>query len=90
MWKQFRKAYPKKTKPIPTRVKNCNGKVRTSPEVTLEHFEHRLRKRPNHEDIEEIPKIQENTLKMIIVEEKHNKNPPFSIIEVNRVTLEIF
>ena len=32
VWKQFRKAYPKKNKPIPTGVKNLKGKIVTTPE----------------------------------------------------------
>ena len=52
VWKQFRKAYPKKSKPIPTGVKNINGKVITNPEekkdVTKTKFEHRMKERPRH------------------------------------------
>ena len=32
VWKQFRKAYPKKLKPIPTGIKNINKKGITNPE----------------------------------------------------------
>ena len=50
IWREMMKAYPNKTKPIPTGVKNLKGKVVTNPEerkqVTLDHFDHRMRKRP--------------------------------------------
>ena len=50
IWRQFKKAYPKKAKPLPTGVLNVEGKIITNPEekkkVILEHFRHRMRKRP--------------------------------------------
>ena len=61
MWKQFCKAYKKKLKPIPTGVKNINGKVITNPEgkkpLTINHFEQRMRVRPRHQETKEIGKI---------------------------------
>ena len=70
VWKQFRKAYPKKFKPVPTGVKNIHGKVITHPEekkeITIKHFEHRMRKRPRHKETMEIGNIQEETLKLRI------------------------
>ena len=89
VWKQFRKAYPKKNKPIPTGVKNLKGKVITNPEekktVTLKHFKHRLRKRPNHEDTEEIAIVNEDTFIKRIEAAKLNQSPPFSMTELNKV-----
>ena len=42
IWKEMRKAYPKKSKPLPTGVLNVVGKVITNPKekkiVTLDHF----------------------------------------------------
>ena len=50
MWKQMRKSFPKKLKPLPCGVKNIEGKLITNPKekekVILEHFTHRMRKRP--------------------------------------------
>ena len=58
IWKEFRKAYPKKVRPVPPGVKNVHGKVITNPNekkhITLKHFMHRMRKRPTHEDTKEI------------------------------------
>ena len=49
VWKEFRKAYPKKSRPVPTGVKNVQGKVITHPEekkiITLNHFKHKTRPR---------------------------------------------
>ena len=50
IWKQMKKSYPKNTRPLPTGVKNIEGKVITNPvekkNVILDHFSHRMRKRP--------------------------------------------
>ena len=44
VWKQMSKSFPKKTKPLPTGIKNMSGKIITYPEekknVTLKHFKH--------------------------------------------------
>ena len=89
VWKQFRKAYPKKSKPIPTGVKNINKKVITNPEekkeITIKHFEHRMRTRPRHHEAKEIGQIQEETLKLCIEDSKRNKSLPFSMIELEKV-----
>ena len=49
IWKQLRKSYPKKSKPLPTGILNIKGKIVTNPDekkqVTLKHFKHRMRKR---------------------------------------------
>ena len=49
IWKEMRRAFPKKTKPMPTGMKNVEGKVLTNPEekkkVILDHLKHRMRKR---------------------------------------------
>ena len=70
VWKEFRKAYPKKIRPVPTGVKNIIGKVITNPkekkDITLQHFRHRMRKRPIHKDFSEVTKIQEKTFLMRI------------------------
>ena len=51
IWKQMRKLYPKKVKPLPTGLKNLENKVITNPKekkhVIIEHFTHRMRKRPS-------------------------------------------
>ena len=89
VWKQFQKAYPKKLKPIPTGIKNINKKVITNPEekkeVTIKHFEHRMRTRPRHQETKEIGQIQEETLKLCIEDSKRNKSLPFSMIELEKV-----
>ena len=57
----MRKAFPKKSKPLPTGVLNFKGKVITNPKekrtITLEHFEHRMRERSVKEDTKEINNI---------------------------------
>ena len=53
--------------------------------MTLKHFVQRMRKRPNHEDTEEIARIKEDTFKMRIEEAKQNKSPPFSMKELKKV-----
>ena len=48
IWKETRKAYPKKVKPLPTGVKNIEGKlitnVKEKKNVILDHFHHRMRR----------------------------------------------
>ena len=60
MWRELRKAYPKVNKTLPTGVKDIHEKVVTNPneknKVTLKHFEHRMRKRKIHKDVEEVVK----------------------------------
>ena len=50
IWKEMKKAFPKKVKPLPTGVRNKAHKVITNPNekksVILDHFEHRMRERP--------------------------------------------
>ena len=89
VWKQFLKAYPKKTHPIPTGIKNISGKVVTNPDekksVTLEHFKFRMRERPVHKDAKKIAEIQENTFKMRLEEARTKKSLPFSMSELDKV-----
>ena len=58
VWKEMKKAFPKKSKPLPSGVLNIIGKIITNPEekkkVVLNHFEHRMRKRPVVEYVKEI------------------------------------
>ena len=65
VWKEFRKAYPKKIRPVPTGVKNIIGKVITNAmekkDITFQHFGHRMRKRLIHRDFIEVTRIQEKT-----------------------------
>ena len=64
MWKEFRKAYPKKVRPVPTGVKNKYGKVITNPNekkyVIQKHFKHRMRERPTHADVREVDNVKES------------------------------
>ena len=89
MWKEFRKAYPKKVRPVPTGVKNVHGKVITNPNekkhITLKHFRHRMRKRPTHEDTKEIAHIKETTFSMRIEEASKIKSPNFTMHELEKV-----
>ena len=89
VWKEFRKAYPKKSKPLPTGVKNINGKGITNPkekkDITLKHFVHRMRKRPKHDEVKEIMTIEDDTFKKRLEKAKQNKSPPFNTDELNLV-----
>ena len=68
VWKELKKAYPSKTKPIPTGVRNVIGRLVTNPSekkvVTLQHFEHRMRKRPVMDDVEEIVNLKNDLFKV--------------------------
>ena len=58
IWKQMRKAFPQKTKTLPTGVKNTEEKIITNPnekkKVFIDHFIHRMRKRPAEEDVKSV------------------------------------
>ena len=64
IWKEMRKAYPKKTTTVPIGVKNIEGKLLTNPiekkKIVLDHFLHRMRKRPEMEDVKDVIKINED------------------------------
>ena len=89
IWKEFRKAYPKKQRPVPSGVKNIQGKVVTNSnekkDVTLKHFSHRMTKRPTHKDVEEIAKIKESTFPMIIKLASENKSTELTMDELELV-----
>ena len=89
IWREMRKSYPKNIKPLPTGVKNFEGKVITNPrekkEVTLQHFEHRMRKRRVKEDVEEKIKLSENLFNERVKEAERNISPPFNINELDKV-----
>ena len=89
IWREMMKAYPNKTKPIPTGVKNLKGKVVTNPEerkqVILDHFDHRMRKRPVNDDVKEIVDLKNDLFKERLDEAKENKSPPFTMKELELV-----
>ena len=89
VWKEFRKAYPKKSRPVPTGVKNIQGKVITNPEekktITLNHFKHRMRKRPTHKEVSDIVKVQDKTFLMRIEHARKNKSEEFTMAELEKV-----
>ena len=74
IWRQMRKAFPKKNKPLPTGVKNCEAKLITNPEekknVIIKHFAHRMRKRPVKDDIKKIIDLNEKLFKQRLVHVK--------------------
>ena len=91
IWRQMRKAFPKKNKPLPTGVKNIEDKVITNPaekkKVILKHFANRMRKRPVKEDVKEIINLNEKLLKHRLTYVKNVKSSQFSMAELT-VTLK--
>ena len=89
VWKQFRKAYPKKVRPTPTGVKNLSGKVITNPSekknINLKHFKHRMRERPSHEDVREIADTKDSLFSARIEQSGRNKSPEFTMLELEIV-----
>ena len=83
IWKEMRKAYPNKTKPIPTGVKDIKGRVITNPserkQVTLDHFNHRMRKRPVNEDVKDIVQLKYDIFEDRLKETQNNRSPPFNM-----------
>ena len=89
VWKQMRKSFPKTSKPLPTGVKNIEGKVITNPKekkaVILEHFKHRMRKRPAKEDTKDILECNEKLFKRRIIHAKNVKSDSFSMKELENI-----
>ena len=89
IWKKMRKAHPKKSNPLPTGVMNVVGKVVTNPKekkiVTLDHFEHRMRKREVKEEVKEIISLKDELFEQRINETKKNKSPPLELKELDKV-----
>ena len=82
IWKEMRKAFPKKSRPLPTGVMNFKGKVITNPKekrkITLEHFEHRMRQRAVKEDTQEIKYINNELFKKRLELAKRKKKSTIS------------
>ena len=89
VWKQMRKSYPKKVRPLPTGVKNVSGKVITNPEekkkVILEHFRHRMRKRPAQDDVKNVIKNKEALYRKRTLAAQNVKSPPFQMTELETI-----
>ena len=68
VWKEMKKAFPNKTKQVPTGVNNLENKTVTNPNekkgVILNHFIHRMRKRPIKEEVKEILGLKMETFRL--------------------------
>ena len=88
VWREMKKAYPKKLKPLSTGVKNIEGKVITNPDekknIILKHFLHRMRRRSTKEEFKEIININEDTFRLRIEMSKSKKSDPISMNELNK------
>ena len=89
VWKQMRKAFPKKVKSLPTGVKNEQGKVITNPaekkKVTQNHFIHRMRKRSTVDEVKDIRDSNEKVFLDRLELARKNKCPPFTEDELDKV-----
>ena len=77
----MRKSFPKKTKPLPTGVKNVDDKLITHPQekkkVILKHFVHRMRKRPAKKEVKDIVALNEEVFEKILTNARSVKSLPF-------------
>ena len=89
IWKEMSKAYPKKTKLLPAGVKNVQGKVITNPDekkkVILDHFEHRMRKRPLKDEVKEETLQNKELFAKRLRDSKKKKSDPFEMDELEIV-----
>ena len=87
IWKQMRKAFPKKVKPLPTGVKDIENKVITNPEekkkVIIDHFKHRMRQRPAMKDVEEVLYINKKLFQERLKNTRNVKSMPFTLEELS-------
>ena len=79
VWKEMRKAYPKKSKPLPNGVKNVEENPEEKKKITLKHFEHQMRQRRNKEEVKEIIESNEKTFEMRIEMAKRIKLHPLQL-----------
>ena len=89
IWKEMRKAFPQKNKTVPTGVKNIEGKLITNPiekkKVVLDHFLHRMRKRPEVEDVKDVIKTNREVFNLRLKLAKLRKSPNFTTEELELV-----
>ena len=89
IWKQMRKSFPSKSKPLPTGIKNIEGKVITNPEekkrLILDHFRHWMRKRPVKQDIRDIFEDNEKLFKKRVGLAQNVKSDSFSMKELESI-----
>ena len=80
VWREMKKAFPNKSKPVPTGVNNIENKTVTNPTekktVILNHFLHRMRNRPVNKEVREILEIKMETFKLRLAASKSKKSPP--------------
>ena len=88
VWKELKKAFPKKTRPVPIGVENVEGKLITNPkekkDVILKHFLHRMRKRTPKEEVKDILNIKEETFKTRLELAKKKKSHPIDVQELDK------
>ena len=86
VWKEMAKAYPKKSKALPTGVKNVENKVITNPKekktVILDHFLDRTQEKPPHEDVKNVLDLENKTFELRLESSKRCKSPPIEMNEL--------
>ena len=86
IWKEMKKAFPTKVKPLPTGVRNIENKVITNPDekkvVILEHFKHRMRERPVKQEVEDIIHVKKNLFENRLKLAKGVRSPAFTLNEL--------
>ena len=84
----MRKAFPRKVKQVPTGVKNKAGKLITNPKekktVILDHFFHRMRDRPKHQEFESILETKKDIFRMRLELTKKKKSPQINMQELKK------
>ena len=59
--------------------------MREKKSVTLQHFQHRMRKKETKSEVKEIRQFHSDKFKERLKTVRHIKSPPFSIIELEKV-----
>ena len=90
IWKELAKAYPKKSKALPTDEKNVENKVITNRKeektVILDHFLDRMQEKQRHEDVKNVLDLAKITFELWLKSFKRCKSPP---IEINDLVTAI-
>ena len=86
IWKEMKKAFPTKVKPLPTGVRNIENKVITNPDekkvVILEHFKHRMRERPVKQEVKDIIHVKKELFEKRLKLDKGVRSPVYTLNEL--------
>ena len=93
MWKLKKKLWPKKCQSIPTGKLNHQGKLISAPEdlkqLLQKEYGERLRRRPQHPNLENVKEVKNEAFKVKMAEAKNNQSQDWSMLDLENVLKDI-